>query len=90
MSKATTKTVNKALGKPYSLFAKDNYTWMIIGGVIIALGMILMSGGKSADPNEFNTNEVYGTTRITIAPILVVIGLLVEVFAIFKKSTKEA
>ena len=71
-----------------SLFAKENYTWMFIGGVIIALGMFLMSGGKSADPNVFDTNEVYSTTRITIAPILIVLGLLVEVYAIFKKSKK--
>jgi len=90
MSKATNKTVSKTTNKPYSLFAKENYVWMIIGGVIIALGMILMSGGKSADPNVFDTNEVYSSTRITIAPILIVIGLLVEVFAIFKKTNKEA
>lgn len=68
-----------------ALFTKDNYTWMIIGGIVIALGMFMMSGGKSADPRVFNTNEVYSTTRITIAPILIVLGLLVEVYAIFKK-----
>jgi hypothetical protein len=67
------------------LFTKDNYTWMLIGGAIMALGMFLMSGGKSADPKVFDTNEVYGTVRITVAPILIVIGLCVEVFAIFKK-----
>ncbi len=90
MSKVINKTVSKTTNKPYSLFAKENYIWMIVGGIIIALGMILMSGGKSADPNEFNTNEVYSFTRITIAPVLIVVGLLVEVFAIFKKSNKEA
>ncbi len=76
--------------KANTLFAKENYTWMIIGAVIIALGMVLMSGGKSADPNVFDTNEVYGTVRITVAPILIVLGLLVEVYAIFKKSNKTA
>ncbi|MBH2004204.1 MAG: DUF3098 domain-containing protein [Sphingobacteriia bacterium] len=76
--------------KDTSLFAKENYTWMIIGAVIIALGMVLMSGGKSADPNVFDTNEVYGTVRITVAPALIVLGLLVEVYAIFKKSRKTA
>ncbi|MBI2283429.1 MAG: DUF3098 domain-containing protein [Bacteroidetes bacterium] len=69
-----------------TLFTKDNYTWMLIGGAVIALGMFLMSGGKSTDPKVFNTNEVYGTTRITIAPILIVLGLLIEVYAIFKKQ----
>ena len=74
--------------KATSLFAKENYTWMIIGAVVISLGMVLMSGGKSADPNVFNTKEVYSTTRITIAPIMIVIGLLIEVYAIFKSPKK--
>ncbi len=68
-----------------ALFTKDNYTWMLIGGMIIAIGMFLMSGGKSEDPRVFDTNQVYSTTRITIAPILIVLGLLVEIYAIFKK-----
>lgn len=68
------------------LFTKDNYTWMLIGGVVIALGMFLLSGGKSNDPKIFDTKEVYSTTRITIAPILIVLGLLIEIFAIFKKA----
>lgn len=68
-----------------TLFTKDNYTWMLIGAVIVILGMFLMSGGKSSDPNVFDTKEVYSTTRITIAPILIVLGLLVEIYAIFKK-----
>ena len=68
------------------LFTKDNYLWMIIGGAIIALGMILMSGGKNQDPAVFDTNVVYSFTRITIAPILIVGGLVVEIFAIFKKQ----
>lgn len=67
------------------LFSKDNYTWMLIGGTVIALGMVLMSGGKSADPKVFDTHEVYSTTRITIAPLLIILGLAIEVYAIFKK-----
>ncbi len=67
-----------------ALFAKENYIWMIIGGVVVALGMILMAGGKNQNPDTFDVNVVYSTTRITIAPILIVAGLLVEVYAIFK------
>jgi len=69
-----------------TLFTKENYIWMIVGAVITALGMILMSGGKNQNPDTFDYNLVYSTTRITIAPILIVAGLLVEVYAIFKKS----
>jgi hypothetical protein len=68
------------------LFEKDNLVWMLIGAVIVALGFILMSGGKNVDPRVFDTKEVYSTTRITIAPILIVLGLIVEIYAIFKKS----
>ncbi len=67
------------------LFTKDNYTWMLIGAVVMLLGLFLMSGGKSTDPAVFDTKQVYSTTRITIAPILIVLGLLVEIYAIFKK-----
>jgi hypothetical protein len=72
------------------LFTKENYRWMIIGGVIIALGMILMSGGKSQDPNTFDPNVVYSTTRVTIAPILIIGGLLLELFAILYKPKAKA
>ena len=68
------------------LFAKDNLVWMLIGAVIVAIGFILMSGGKSTDPRVFDTKEVYSTTRITIAPLLIVAGLIVEIYAIFKKA----
>jgi hypothetical protein len=72
------------------LFTKDNYLWMGIGAAIIILGMFLMSGGKNVDPKVFDNNVVYSFTRVTVAPILIILGLLVEIFAIFKKSKIEA
>ena len=51
----------------------------------MALGFFLMAGGKSNNPNVFNDKDVYSPMRITIAPILIVAGLLVEIFAIMKK-----
>lgn len=71
-----------------ALFTRDNYIWMLIGIVVIAIGMFLMSGGASKDPNVFNPKEVYSTTRITIAPLVILAGLVIEVFAIFKSSKK--
>jgi Protein of unknown function (DUF3098) len=68
------------------LFGKENYRWMIIGMAVMALGLFLMTGGKSKDPNVFDPKEVYSFTRITIAPILILAGLGLEIFAIFKKS----
>jgi hypothetical protein len=72
--------------KSLAFFGKSNYIWMMVGAALIILGMILMSGGKSADPNVFNANEVYSFRRITLAPILIIAGFIVEIYAIFKKS----
>ena len=68
-----------------NLFGRENYIWLLAGIAIIALGLILMAGGRSNDPNVFDPKEVYSTTRITIAPILILLGLGLGVFAIFRK-----
>ncbi len=68
------------------LFGKSNFLWMGIGIAIILIGFLLMAGGKSTDPNVFSENEVYSFQRITLAPILIIIGLMVEVYAIMKKA----
>ena len=58
---------------------------MVLGAVIIVLGMVLMAGGRSSDPKVFDYNEVYSKTRITVAPILIIIGILIEIVAIFRQ-----
>ncbi|MBE2230608.1 MAG: DUF3098 domain-containing protein [Chitinophagaceae bacterium] len=68
------------------MFTKENYIWMLIGILVIGLGMFLMSGGKSnTDPAVFDKEAVYSTTRITVAPLLILAGLVIEIYAIFKK-----
>ena len=66
------------------LFGKRNYKFMLIGIFFIALGFILMSGGGSEDPNIFN-EEIYSFRRIRHAPMLVIIGFIIEVYAILTK-----
>lgn len=73
-----------------SMFGKDNYIWMLAGLVVMAIGMFLMSGGKSTDPAVFDAKSVYSTTRITIAPILILAGLVIEIYAIFKQPKESA
>jgi uncharacterized membrane protein len=68
-----------------NLFTRDNYIWMLAGLAVIALGFILMAGGKSADPKLFNTDDVYSTRRITIAPFLIIVGFVLEIVGIMKK-----
>jgi Protein of unknown function (DUF3098) len=71
------------------LFGKDNYVWMLAGLIAMALGFFLMAGGKSTDPKVFDPNEVYSTTRITIAPLLIIAGFVIEIFAIMRKPKAD-
>ena len=71
------------------LFGKENYMMMLGGLILLAIGLFLMAGGKSTDPNVFNDDDVYSTTRITVAPFLIIVGFVIEIFAIMKKP-KEA
>lgn len=66
-------------------FTKDNYIWMLIGAVVIAIGMMLLSGGENVNASIFDKTLVYSTRRITVAPIVILLGFGIEVFAILKK-----
>ncbi len=74
---------------PSTLFGKENLYLMLGGLVVMGLGFFLMAGGKSSGPNQFDYNTVYSTTRITIAPILIIAGLVIEIFAIIRKPKSE-
>ncbi|HIP37253.1 MAG TPA: DUF3098 domain-containing protein [Crocinitomix sp.] len=67
------------------VFGKDNYIYIIGGVVITIIGFILMMGGGSEDPTVFNADELFSTTIITIAPILVILGFVVVIYGIMKK-----
>jgi uncharacterized membrane protein len=87
MSTKTNQT--KQNNTSQSLFSKDNYMLMIAGLILLGLGFFLMAGGKSKDPNVFDAKEVYSSTRITVAPILIILGFVVEIFAIMRKPKSE-
>jgi Protein of unknown function (DUF3098) len=80
MSKAT-----KEKGQGDFAFGRINYTLMLAGLGLILLGFILMSGGGSDNPNDFN-EEIFSARRITIAPLLVLAGFALEVVAIVKRA----
>ena len=65
-------------------FAKKNYHLLIIGLVFIFAGFLLMTGGGSDDPNVFNEG-IFNFRRLTLAPVLIIIGYIIEIFAIMKK-----
>ena len=69
-------------------FGRENYILMIAGVVIIIFGFILMSGGGSDDPNHFNP-EIFSPVRITVAPLIIMAGFIIEIIAILRKSKEE-
>lgn len=71
------------------LFDKINYILMAVGLVLIAVGFMLMAGGADVDPNVFDPNEVYSSRRITVAPIVVLLGFIVEIVAVLKKPSLQ-
>lgn len=75
--------------KPVFLFDKVNYYIMFGGLALILLGFILMAGGKSQDPHAFNYDEIYSFRRITLAPLLIIAGFVVEAIAIMRKPTEN-
>lgn len=65
-------------------FGKENYRLMLLGLVFIMVGFLLMIGGGSEDPNVFNP-DIFSFRRITLAPMLVLAGYAIEIYAIMKK-----
>ena len=66
-------------------FGRDNYLWVIIGLAFLLIGFLLMIGGGSDDPDVFN-DAIFNFRRLTLAPILVLIGFGIQIYAIMKKN----
>ena len=81
VTKKTTPTNDTPQANKHFVFGKKNYVFMFIGLAVIALGFILMAGGGSDDPNVFN-EAIFSTRRIHIAPMVVILGFAIEVYAI--------
>ena len=71
-------------------FTRTNYRLLLIGIGIVIIGYILMAGGGSGDPNVFDPKEIFSARRITVAPIVCLIGYMFVVYAIMKKPSSEA
>ena len=79
------ETVEKVEDQKVMPFGKQNYIIVLIGIALLALGFILMIGGGSDDPDVFN-ETMFNFQRLTLAPILVLAGFVVEIVAIFWKK----
>ena len=86
--KPQAKTTDAADNQKVMPFGRMNYILVIVGIALIALGFILMIGGGSSNPDVFN-EEMFNFRRLTLAPILVLAGFVVEIVAIFWKGKNK-
>ena len=97
-NKAQKKNVAQKEYVPHMVFNKDNYKWMVIGLAVIVLGFALMAGKTDdlfSSEKAFEPGGISFSThiKITLAPIVVLIGFAIEIYAIMKKpkqSTNES
>ena len=69
-------------------FTKQNYILLLVGIALICVGLLLMIGGGSDDPTIFS-DKIFDSQRLTIAPLLIALGFIVEIFAIIYKPKGE-
>lgn len=62
-------------------FGKKNYQWMILGVITLVLGFIIMS----LDQQPFG----FGFLGITLGPIIVMAGFIIEIFAILHRPSEK-
>nr|WP_294794934.1 DUF3098 domain-containing protein [uncultured Mucilaginibacter sp.] len=71
-----TKTSAEAASPVKFIFGKTNYLWFVISIAVVSLGFFLMAG----------TTDIYNTTKIVVAPVVVLAGFGIGFYAILKKS----
>lgn len=79
------RSPRKAVEQLPMLFGRENFKWMFIGLALIAAGLILMMGGSMPSPDVWDESIIYSHRRTTIAPFLILAGLILQFVAIFKK-----
>lgn len=65
------------------IFGKQNYLLMLVGIGLIAVGLMLMSGGAMPDPTQWDESIIYSKRRTLVAPLVIILGLVTEIVAIF-------
>ncbi|MCH2215873.1 MAG: DUF3098 domain-containing protein [Flavobacteriales bacterium] len=77
-------SAENAENESFALSAK-NYKVMLVGIAVVVLGFILMIGGGTENPMEFN-DDIFSFRRITLAPVVVIVGYVVIFYSILKKT----
>ena len=82
--RGSASSTNKTRQPEEMMFNRENYIYMLAGVGLILVGLALMSGGKMPSPDVWDENLIYGFRRTVLAPFVILAGLGLEVYAIFK------
>ena len=82
------KTMKESNNNSKFAFTKNNYILLGVGVTFIIIGLFLMQGGGSEEPSNFN-EELFSFQRITLAPIIIITGFIINVFAILYSPKKK-
>lgn len=85
--KSRTKTTSSTANLPSRdlTFGMEFYKWIGGGFALVLLGMLLMAGGEMPSPDVWDEDIIYSFRRITLAPIVIMAGIGVVIYAIIKK-----
>jgi hypothetical protein len=75
----------RAAAKPM-LFNRQNFIYFGVGLLTVIVGFLFMAGGQMPDANTFDESIIYSPMRITVAPFLVLVGLGIVIYGIFKNT----
>ncbi len=66
-----------------------NVIYLVMGLVLMIIGYVLMTGGGATDPSIFPEKEMFSFRRVTLAPLFILAGFVVEIFAIMYKPKSK-
>lgn len=89
VSRRAAATETRKAAPQEMIFGRTNYIWMAIGVALILLGLALMTGGGMPAPDVWDDNIIYSFRITVLAPIVILAGLGVEIYAIFKNPAEE-
>lgn len=62
--------------------------YLLVGLIVMVSGYILMTGGGNTDPEVFNYS-MFDFRRMVAAPIVIILGIVIEVVAIMGMAGKQ-
>ena len=71
----------KMENNPKMAMTPKGLRYLLIGLIVMVSGYVLMTGGRSTDPEVFNY-DMFDFRRMVAAPLVIILGIVIEVVAI--------